>query len=422
MSGQRYVLLGLASGAPGWMTKVQPVLDTGQPAGEFLPCAGIADLTNRLASGRPFSALLIDHRTVGLDRELIQRSHAAHCPVIVVGKETDAGRWKSLGADEVISSFLADEDLRLALQRHGNLINQTDRFRKSDTQTAPPAIGDKAKWQNTSWHGRLIAVTGPGGTGASSVARALALGLGHDPRFQKSVALVDACLEADQAHLHGVDPGGKNLQQAVQAHRTGQPTAQELFTLMIQPSGAPYRLLPGLLRRRDWPAAGGSSLRSTLINIARHHLVTVVDVDPFVDLAPEEQPTSPSTPGEIARVVMNLADFVVVVGRPSERDAIAQQRTLNTLVAAGVDDKRISPLILYPAGPRPRWRSPFGRKKLTATNPTGEISDPGTDPSGESAAQIARRIAAQLDRLTSRTQNEPDTPLPPGSLGNENRA
>ena len=90
-SVNRYVLLGLASGAPPWMPTVDLRLADLGTGHEFLPCAGLADLLNRLASGRPFSALLVDHRTVGLDRELISRAVSASCPVLVVGG--DAERW-----------------------------------------------------------------------------------------------------------------------------------------------------------------------------------------------------------------------------------------------------------------------------------------------------------------------------------------
>jgi hypothetical protein len=76
-SDHRYVLLGLASGAPAWMPAVDLRLADLGSGHEFLPCAGIPDLLNRLDSGRPFSALLVDHRTVGLDRELISRAAVA---------------------------------------------------------------------------------------------------------------------------------------------------------------------------------------------------------------------------------------------------------------------------------------------------------------------------------------------------------
>ncbi|HJL90004.1 MAG TPA: hypothetical protein QF905_06675 [Acidimicrobiales bacterium] len=82
LNGQRHVLLGLASRTPTWSTTICQRLEHHDHSSEFILCTGTADLFNRLGIGRLFSALFIDHRTVGLDRELITRSTSAGCPVV----------------------------------------------------------------------------------------------------------------------------------------------------------------------------------------------------------------------------------------------------------------------------------------------------------------------------------------------------
>ncbi len=125
-SDHRYVLLGLASGAPAWMPAVDLRLADLGSGHEFLPCAGIPDLLNRLDSGRPFSALLVDHRTVGLDRELISRAAVAGCPVFVVGGDVE--RWTGLGATAVIAPGLPLDELATLLARRARPIDRIDRL------------------------------------------------------------------------------------------------------------------------------------------------------------------------------------------------------------------------------------------------------------------------------------------------------
>jgi hypothetical protein len=417
-SAHRYVLLGLASGAPPWMPTVDLRLADLGTGHEFLPCAGIADLLNRLASGRPFSALLVDHRTVGLDRELISRARSAKCPVLIVGG--DADRWTGLGATGVLPDDLAPDDFVRSLERHARPIGRIDRLE----------FGGLTGSTGSRWTGRLVAVTGPGGTGASTIARSLAHGLASDPRLRGSVTLVDVCLEADQAILHGVADAPMTLQEATQAHRGGLPGAAELDRFLVSPAGAPYRLLPGIRRRRDWPTIGGSSLRATLTNLCRHNLVTVVDVDPDVDLASDEQPTGPSTPGEPALAVCDLADIVVVVGRTGERSGrkggAALGRTIDNLLEAGLPEDRLVPWCLADTPDRPHRTDRRRARASMATHidadGTVTLPDPGPDPEPAYGAQLARILLRHLDRLPDRIDVGGLVPIVPGSLGTSSEA
>ena len=413
VNGQRFVLLGLASGAPAWTSTIVRRLEGLGRASEFIACEDAADLFNRLGTGRPFSALLVDHRAVGLDRELISRAADRGCPVVVVGGSPAVARWRSLGASAVISDDLPAEHLAELLQRHARPIRPTDRL---SLGVAPPAGPQRG------WSGRMVAVTGPGGTGASRLARSLAAGLSRDPRMRGSVLLVDACLEADQAHLHGLDEddNGPDLQAATQAHRGGDPERPALERLLTRPAGRPYRLLPGLRRRRDWPAIGGPSLRATLVNLRRHHLVTVVDVEPLVDLTPPGQAVGPATPGEPCRIVMSLADLVLVAGRPGERGARSTERVLANLADAGVPRDRLLPVVLTEhSGSRRRARRAARLLEHSDASDTGRalvVSDPDDGDAGL-ATLLATEVLSTLDLLPAREDDGGVVPVAVGSLG-----
>src|SRR5262245_66523313 len=74
------------------------------------------------------------------------------------------------------------------------------------------------------WRGRLVAVTGSGGVGRSTLAMALAAGLAADPRDAGLVVLADLALHAQQALLHDagdVVPGVVELAEAYRGQGLG---------------------------------------------------------------------------------------------------------------------------------------------------------------------------------------------------------
>src|SRR5439155_6990255 len=77
----------------------------------------------------------------------------------------------------------------------------------------------------------VVAVTGPGGTGASTAAIALAQGLAIDRRRRARVLLADLCLRSEQAMLHDVKEVGPGLFELVDAHRFGNLAAAEVRAL-----------------------------------------------------------------------------------------------------------------------------------------------------------------------------------------------
>jgi|TARA_B100001105_G_scaffold43980_1_gene32277 hypothetical protein len=133
VSSPRYVLLGLASGEPAWMDAVARLAGRRSPDDEFIRCTGPVDLATRLGTGRPFSAVLVDHRTMGLDRQLVRRASAAGCPVIVVGGADDPGRFASLGAAAHMDDPPSLQDLDAILERHATPIGRID-----DLDGSPP--------------------------------------------------------------------------------------------------------------------------------------------------------------------------------------------------------------------------------------------------------------------------------------------
>ena len=154
-------------------------------------------------------------------------------------------------------------------------------------------------------------------------------------------------------------------------------------------------------------------------------------MDPDVDLAPDEQPTGPSTPGEPAQVVCDLADLVVVVGRTGghsgRKGGAALGRTLANLFEAGLPEERLLPLCLTDAPDRPR-RGDRRRARASVAvhvddaDGTVILPDPGPDPEPAYGAHLARLLLRHLDRLPDRIDMGGLIPVVPGSLGTSSEA
>jgi hypothetical protein len=101
MAGDRYVVLGLGMPRSPWFRAVAQWATSGSLPIEFVKCVSVEDLHARLTSARRFSALIVDGAISGVDRDLLDRTRAAGCTVIVTG---DRRRdWEATGADAVLS-------------------------------------------------------------------------------------------------------------------------------------------------------------------------------------------------------------------------------------------------------------------------------------------------------------------------------
>src|SRR3954471_8296936 len=126
MSSERFVALGLAQARSGWFSELARWSTSAMVPVEFVKCVTIAELRSRLASGRAFSALLIDSGTPGVDRDLIDESRACGCAVIVVDDGRHRRDWTALGASAVLPATLTRDELLDALDTHAVAISRRD--------------------------------------------------------------------------------------------------------------------------------------------------------------------------------------------------------------------------------------------------------------------------------------------------------
>ena len=225
----------------------------------------------------------------------------------------------------------------------------------------------------------MVAVTGPGGTGVSTAAMALAQSLGDDVRAAGLVLLADLRLHAEQAMLHDVRDVAPGVQELVEAHRGGQPSCEAARGLCFMVPERGYHLLLGIRQARYWPALRPQAFEAAFDTLGRAYRTVVCDVDP--DLEGEDACGSIDVEERnvMARTAVTRADAVLAVGSSSLKGVHGLVRVITDLVNHGVDPERIVP-VLNRASRSPRTRATLGAA-LARAGPTGHRRHASPRPS-----------------------------------------
>jgi len=428
MTTDRWVVLGLSHPRAGWFSTLARWSTTAAIPVDFVKCVSPDEARARLSSGRAFSAVLIGGDVAGMDRDLIETARDAGAAAVVVGPVTDR-EWDDLGVAAVLPADFDRTALLSVLRECSRPIPRV--------AALPPSVPAD---NESAWRGRLIAVTGPGGTGASVTAMAVAQAFADEPSNNSMVLLADLALDADQGMLHDARQVMPGIQELVETHRVGRAPIEEVRSLAFEAAGRGYHLMLGLRRHRDWTAVRPHAFLSALDGLMRSYRFVVADTDS--DIEGEELTGSIDVEDRntMARATLMRADVVVVVGVPDTKGLHALSRTLRLAVSAGVPPERVVAVLTHaPRSPRQRAASVRALASLLGTdeaaagigNPVflphrsdveASIRDGIRLPSqlGHTLhAELTRRLDEVPRRETGSGGIEPAEPAPitPGSLG-----
>jgi hypothetical protein len=388
MAAERYVVLGLAGVRARWFGDVARWSTSATIPVDFVKVVSAEEARTRLRSGRPFSALLVDAGLPGLDRDLVELAARHGCAVVAADDGRAARPWRELGVHAVVPAGFTPADLLDALRavsrpqaRAGDLV----------APTKPTPDDGRA------WRGRLVAVTGSGGVGRSTLAAALATGLADDPRDRGLVLLADLALHAHQALLHDAGDVVPGVIELVEAHRGATLPPDEVRNLCFAVAERGYDLLLGLRRHRDWTALRPRASEAALDGVRRTYRHVVADVDADVEGDEQCGSTDVEDRNTLARLTLGTAELVLVVGVPGVAGVHAQLRVVRDLLELGVAGSRIVPVVNR--APRTaRQRSEIGRALmdlLAAAVPDAALaSSPVYVPERRRLAEIARDAVA----------------------------
>jgi hypothetical protein len=432
MTGERYVLLGLAPARSSWFRAVAQWANSGTIPAEFVKCVSVEELRARLASGRPFSAALVDAGLAGLDRDLVDTARSVGCAVMAVAdhraqtNHTQAD-WDHVGVADVLPEYLDPKALLAALGAHTAMIS------RGDAIPGDPA-GDAASEAGSAGQGLVAMVCGPGGTGTSTAAVALAQGLAGDPRHGLPILLADLALRGEQAMLHDARDVVPGVQELVEAHRSRRPSTDDVRGLTFQVDERGYHLLLGLRQARAWSSMRTRAFEAAFASLRRAYRVVVADSD--ADFEGEDEGGSYEVEERhvMARTAAAQADVVFAVGRTGMKGLHSLVRVVNDLRAFGVAPERLVPVVnRAPKYPRLRAEITAALAALTAPAPgapptsmpspvflperrVDEAFRLGSRLPDALAQPLAGAFAAVVRRMPAVTAGEPQQ-VRPGSLG-----
>lgn len=368
MAPERFVVLGLAHARSGWFRALGQWSTSGALAAEFVKCLSAEEVRARLASGRPFSALVADAGLPPVDRDLLATARAAGCATLVVDDGRTVRDWTALGASAVLAAGFDRDELLGALTAHARPIARSE---------ARSALAEPGPVAPTAWRCPVVAVTGPGGTGVSTAAIALAQASADDVRHAGLVCLADFRLHAEQAMLHDARDVLPSVQELVEAHRSGRPSAEVVRAQAFSVEERGYQLLLGLRQARYWPSLRRRAFEATFDSLRGAYRMLVCDVDPELEGEDEGGSIDVEERHVMARTTMAGADVVLAVGLPSMKGVHGLVRVLVELLGFGVPPDRIVPIVNRAP------RSPRGRAGLTAT--LSELAGPAVARVSEAA-------------------------------------
>lgn len=343
----RYVVLGLAPPRARWFVDVARWSTGAALPVEFVKCVTAQEVRVRVESGRRFSAAMLDAGARGVDRDLVVALREHGAAVFVVSDGREATDWAALGAAAVLPARPGRREVLDVLGAHASMV----RGLEFDALQVVPDEGSVATER-----GRLVAVTGPAGVGASTTAIALAQGLADHGR----VLLADLCLVAELGMLHDARDVAPALPELLEAHGLATPDANVLGDLTWRVEERAYDLLLGLRRSSDWTLVRRATLESSLRGLRRRWEVVVADVDPCVEGEEETGSVDVEDRHLLARTTLLHADQVVLVARPGLKWLHGAVRVLHDLVTLGVDPSRVL-VVVIGVGRRPRLRAELTR-------------------------------------------------------------
>lgn len=424
MAGERFVVLGLAPARSAWFEAVAQWTTSAAIAAEFVKCVSAEEVRARLASGRRHSALLVDSSSPSFDRDLVDACTAQATPVIVVhGRRALAGAAADLGVAAELPARFAPEELLVALSAHCRPV--------SDGAVLPPALDDP---ETAFWQAPLFAVCGPGGTGASTVAIALASGLCRDPRYGGRVLLADLARSADQAMLHDSPDLGPGVQELVDAHRLSRPRPEEIAGLTFQVPRRGYSLLLGLRQPEAWAAMRPRSFDAAVTGLRRSFQVVVADITGDFEGEADGGSIDVQERNHMSRATALQATVILAVGAPGLKGVHSLARLMAQMARAGVAAERVVPVVnRSPRHPRARAESAralagllesYGLSAALAApvhvpeRKLEEVLRDGSPLPGALVDPVTRAARAVADRLADAAP--PDTGptrIDPGTLG-----
>lgn len=334
MSKDRYVLLGLGRSRSAWFGNIALWTTSGAVPAEFHKCLSASHVRQRLSGLQPHSALIVEDGIAEIDRDLIETARRSKTPTFVISESANAQAWFDLGAAAVLPPDVSPTLLLQTLTAHAQIIS-------AKSASDPTATIEHL----TDHQGRLLAVCGPGGTGASTVAIAIAQALATDVVEADHILLADFARNSEQAMLHDSPAVTPSVEEAVELHRHRRPTLDQIREMTFGVEQRGYRLLLGQRRVGAWTALPPVAVAATISGLRRTFRTVVADITADFESETDSGSMDIEERNALARITVANSDLVFVVGAPGFKGIHALTRTMRQVVGVGVNASRVIPVI-----------------------------------------------------------------------------
>ena len=335
MSRERYVLLGLGRTRSPWFGNVALWTTSGAVPAEFHKCLSTLDVRQRLNGLQPHSALLVEAGMADVDRDLLETARRMQTPAFVIADAEQAESWLELGATAVLAPDFTPTTLLQTLAANTRIISSA---RIDDTATVVEPGNEQ--------QGQLLAICGPGGTGASTVAIALAQAMATEVTQTDHVLLADFTRNSEQAMLHDAADVTPSVEELIELHRHRHGTADNIRELTFGVEQRGYRLLLGQRRVGAWAAMPPSAVATAIRGLRRTFRAVVADLTADFEGEHESGSLDVEERNALARLTVAQADFVLVVGTPGFKGIHALTHTMRHVVNAGTEPERVLPVVV----------------------------------------------------------------------------
>ena len=424
MTDDRWVVLGLAHPRASWFSELARWSTAATVPIDFIKCVSADETRARLAAGRVYSALLVGSDAMGLDRDLVDVAITAGAAVVLI--DSSAGRdWTDLGVSGVLPATFDRADLMATLTEHAQPVDRV-------LATLPEARSGDPSPERT---GRLMTVTGAGGSGTSTIAMALAQTVGSEPSNQATVVLADLARNGEQAMLHDAREVVPGVQELVDAHRLARLSNDETRAMTFDAVGRGYHLLLGLRRPRDWTAIRVRSFEAALDALLRSYRHVIADVDADIEGEAETGSIDVEDRNLISRSTLARSDVILVTGSAGVKGIHSLARTIRDLIGYGIPPERVVPVVTRaPRSPRRRLEITAGLDALIAAGGLAGLPSPVYVPERRDLEAALRdgvrlprvlgtKVRARADEVLDHIGTRPEMGFPdpvaivPGSLG-----
>lgn len=387
MTTSRFTLVALSPPRAVWIERLTGWATEAALPIELSKALSADELASRFANGHRPSAVLVDERVSGLDRDLLDAATRSGALVIVVTSDVPNRDWVRLGAATTLPSDFEEHQL-LRCVRHG-----AARAEAAPLDTVTSIEAARPDGYPSGRVPELVAVCGGAGAGSSTIAQLLAQGASTRPGRVGDTCLVDLATRAHQALLHDTGDVLPGLQELVEAGRSTHLDGERLASLVWKLDGLAYDLVIGLRRTQDWTAVTPKAFEAALTALLDHYGTVVADIDSEFDGEQETGSLDIEERNHRSRRTVEIAGLVIVCGTPTVKGFHDLVNTCDRLRHHDVPSDSLARVVNFaPRGPRARARL---SAELARFDPSG-ADIPTTFVETRTGLEACRRAGAPL--------------------------